>query len=163
MIFIAVFVGLALLGNGCAKINPRNDQKIDNQNGKIDDIRSNQNGLMLELGKLRQESSVHDSQLKEVQQGMFNLNAAVSRNENSGVQILQGDGPLILIFGLGVIGMLLYYFRNRAIQAEKAADIMATEIARMNDPNLENNVLRSALYTDVEAKVYHLLVKKKKS
>jgi hypothetical protein len=93
---------------------------------------------------------------------MLNLNTAVSRNENSGVQILQGDGPLILVFGLGVIGLLLYHFRNRAVQAEKAAEILASEVARMNDPGLENNVLRAVMHTDVESNVYKLLSKHKK-
>lgn len=161
-ILFAFLIGATVLASGCAKINPRQDQKIDNQNGKIDEIRSNQNGLMLELGKLKQDATIHDSQLKEVQQGMLNLNAAVSRNENSGVQILQGDGPLILVFGLGVVGLLLYHFRNRAVQAEKAAEILASEVARSGDAVLENNVLRAVLHTEVEGTVYRMLVKHKK-
>jgi hypothetical protein len=92
---------------------------------------------------------------------MLNLNAAVSRNENSGVQILQGDGALILVFGLGVVGMLLYYFHGRAVKAEKSADIMAAEVARSGDLTLQDNVLRAAMNTDSEAHVYHLLTKHK--
>lgn len=160
-IFIGVLLALCLFGTGCARINPRQDQKIDNQNGKIDEIKSNQNGVMLDLLKLKQQSEIHDSQLKEVQTGMVNLNAAVSKNENSGVQILQGDGALILVFALGVVGMLLYYFHSRAVKAEKSAEIMAMEIARQQDPVLEDNVLRAAMNTEFEAHVYHLLTKHK--
>lgn len=156
----------ALLMSGCLGFNPQIDPKlqqhINNQEGKIDEIRNNQNGISVELGKLRQSSDVQNSQLKEVQQGMVNLNTAVSRNENSGVQILQGDGPLIVVFGLGVIGMILYYFHGRAVKAEKTSEILATEIARTNDPVLESNILRAALYTKSEAQVYHLLTKNKK-
>lgn len=160
-ILIGILLALCFLGTGCARINPRQDQKIDNQNGKIDEIRSNQNGVMLDILKLKQNAEIQNSQLKEVQQGMVNLNAAVSKNENSGVQILQGDGALILVFGLGVVGMLLYYFYNRAVKAEKSSEIMAAEIARLQDPVLEDNILRAAMNTDFEAHVYHLLTKHK--
>jgi TolA-binding protein len=155
-----------LLLSGCLGFNPQANpqlqQKIDNQNGKIDEIRNNQNGISVELGQLRQNSDIQNSQLKEVQQGMVNLNTAISRNENSGVQILQGDGPLILVFGLGVIGMLLFYFHNRATKAEKTAEILAREIARTHDPILESNVLRAALHTENEGHIYRLLTKHKK-
>jgi hypothetical protein len=160
-ILLAVLLAVTFFGTGCARINPRLDQKIDNQQGKIDEIRSNQNGVMLDLLKLKQQTEIQDSQLKEVQQGVVNLNAAVSRNENSGIQILQGDGALILVFALGVVGMILYYFYTRATKAEKSAQIMAQEIARRQDPLLEDNVLRAALNTESEANVYHLLQKNK--
>lgn len=144
---------------GCANFNPKNQPRIDNQNGKIDEIRNNQNGVMLELLKLKQSQEISHSQLKEVQQGLANINAAVSRNENSGVQILQGDGALMLVFGLGVVGMLLYWFRDRAIKSEKAADIMAREVARFNDAVLNDNILRAAMNSDSEAHVFHLLTR----
>jgi hypothetical protein len=60
-ILLTILVGFAILGSGKRKDQLRQDQKIDNQNGKIDEIRSNQNGLMLELGKLKQDSQIHDS------------------------------------------------------------------------------------------------------
>ena len=160
-IFLSILMGLCLFGTGCANLNPRLDNKIDNQNGKIDEIKNNQNGVMLDMLKLKQSAEIQNSQLKEVQNGMLNLNAAVSRNENSGVQVLQGDGALILVFGLGVVGMLLYYFHGRAVQAEKTADIMAAEVARTGDPILHDNVLRAAMNTDAEASVFHLLTKHK--
>jgi peptidoglycan hydrolase CwlO-like protein len=81
---------LTLFTSGCANFNPRNQPKIENQNGKIEDIRNNQNGVMAEIGKLRQEMSVQNSKLKEIQNGLVNINAAVSRNENTGVQNYTG-------------------------------------------------------------------------
>lgn len=151
----ALLIGVS----GCANLNPRNNSPINNENGKIDEIRNNQNGLMLELGKLKNDAQIQNSQLKEVQQGMLNLNASLSRNENSGVQILQGDGALILVFSLGVIGMLLYWYRDRAVKSEKAVDIITREVARLNDPTLNDNILKAASNTDTENHLYHLLVK----
>jgi len=154
-----LFILLILNTTGCANLNPRINDKIDNQQGKIDEIRNNQNGLMLELGKLKNDAQISNSQLKEVQQGMLNLNAAISRNENSGVQILQGDGALIMVFGLGVIGMFLYWYRDRAVNSEKAVDILAREVARLNDPVLNDNIFKAAMNTDSEKHIYHLLVR----
>lgn len=113
------FLYIVLLISGCQNFSPRMEPKIDNQNGKIDEISNNQNGIMAEIGKIRQETQLLNSQLKEVQNGLLNLNVAVSRNENSGVQILQGDGSLLLIYSLAVMGMLLYWYRDRAVRGEK--------------------------------------------
>jgi hypothetical protein len=155
---LRILVTLFLLSiTGCGNLNPRINEKIDNQQGKIDEIRNNQNGLMLELGKLKNDAQISDSQLKEFQQGMLNLNAAISRNENSGVQILQGDGALIMVFGLCVIGMLLYWYRDRAVKSETAVDIITKEVARLNDPILNDNILKAAMHTDSEMRLYHLL------
>jgi len=148
--------------SGCANLNPRNDPNIDNQNGKIDEIRNNQNGVMAEIGKLKQNAEIQNSQLKEVQNGILNLNTAISRNENSGIQILQGDGALILVFSLAVIGMLLYWYRDRAIIGEKSSEVLAKEIARFNNPILNDNVLRSAMNINSEKHIYQLLMKSKR-
>ncbi len=153
-------IAFCLLGvTGCANLNPRLRNDIDNTNGKIDEIRNNQNGIALELGKLKQNAEISNSQLKEVQQGMINLNTAISRNENSGVQILQGDGALILVFGLGVIGMMLYYYRDRAVKSEKTAEILAQQVALYDDPVLNDDILRAAMFTSSEKDVYHLMKK----
>lgn len=154
----ALMIAITMI-SGCSGFNPRNNPRIDNQNGKIDEIRNNQNGISAEIGKLKQSSEIQDSKLDEVQNGLVNLNTAISRNENSGIQILQGDGALILIFSLSVIGMLLYWYRDRALNSEKAANIMAKEVARFNDPQLNDNILKAAMHTQSEGQVYHMLVK----
>lgn len=157
-----IFIILLMLTAGCANINPRNNSPIDNNEGKIDEIRNNQNGVMAEIGKLKQSAEIQNSKLKEVQNGIVNLNSALSRNENSGIQILQGDGALILVFSLSVIGMLLYWYRDRAVKSEKSSEIMAKEIARFNDPVLNDNVLRAAMHTSSESHVYRMLTQKRK-
>ena len=153
-------VGCILSFSGCGNLSPRNQEKINNRDGKIDEIRSNQNGVTAEIGKLRQNAELQNSQLKEVQSGLLNLSASLSHNENNGgIQILQGDGALIFVFSLGVIGMLLFWYRDRAIKNEKIANIMGKEIARLNDPILNDNILRSAMHTEVELPVYDILIK----
>lgn len=142
---------------GCASLDPRNNERIENQNGKIDEIRNNQNGVMAEIGKLKQSAEIQNSQLKEVQNGLLNFNAAVSKNENSGIQILQGDGSLMLVFSIAA--MILYWYRDRAVKSEKANEIMSKEIARFNHPQLNDNVLKAAMYTSCEKKVFNLLNK----
>lgn len=155
--FSPILTCLLLLNAGCANFNPRNQNKINNQSGKIEDIKSNQNGLMLELGKVRQEISSQNSKLKEIQSGLVNLNAAVSRNENSGVQIIQGDGALIFIFSIIVIGMLMFYYRDRAVKSEKTSEILAREVAKFNDPHLNEAILASALKSRSAKQIYQLI------
>jgi hypothetical protein len=160
--FIILSIAMLTGISGCGNFSPRNQPRIDNQGGKIDEIRNNQNGVMAEIGKLKQDAEIQNSQLKEVQNGLLNLNASLSRNENSGVQILQGDGALMLVFSLSVIAMLLYWYRDRAIVSEKSANLMAKEIARFNHPTLNDNILKAAMYSNAESHVYNLLTKSRK-
>lgn len=152
-IFLIVLVFLT----GCANFNPRNNPKIQNQNGKIEDIKTNQNGLMLELGQVRQELSAQNSKLKEIQSGLVNINSAISRNENTGIQIIQGDGALIFIFAIIVIGMFLFYYRDRAIRSEKTSELMAREIARFNSVKLETEILSTAAEENKAKDIYELI------
>lgn len=152
--FLIMFLCINILG--CANFNPRNQMPINNQ-GKIDEIKNNQNGVMAEIGKLKQTTELLNSQLKEVQNGLLNVNAAVSRNENSGVQILQGDGSLMLIFSISVMGMFLFYYHNQAKTNQKAAEIMAQEIANFNDPYLNDKILSAAMHTPCEKRVFNML------
>ena len=144
---------------GCANFNPRNQPRINNQSGKIEEIKNNQNGVIAELGKVRQEISAQNSKLKEIQSGLVNLNAAISRNENSGVQIIQGDGALIFIFSLVVLGMLMFWYRDRAVKSEKASEIMAKEIAKFNDPELNESILKEAINSNSARRIYELIKK----
>ena len=150
---------ILVISAGCANFNPRNNPKIENKNGRIEDIKNNQNGIMAEIGKVRQELEANNSKLKEIQSGLVNINAAVSRNENTGIQIIQGDGALIFIFSLVVIGMFLFYYRDRAIKSEKVNQIMAREIARFNSHQLESDVLASS--DDKNAKDIYELIRQK--
>jgi len=129
----------------------RND--IDNQNGQIEDIKNNQNGVMLDLLNLRNEQSVQARDIENVQQGLIN-------KSNSGIQILQGDGALVMIFALATVGMLLiYHYKTKAFKNEKTAEILAQQIAMYDDVTLDDDVFVAAMNTDVEADIYHLMVK----
>jgi len=90
---------------------------------------------------------------------MLNSNAAISRNENTGVQIIQGDGALIFVFSIIVIAMLLFWYRDRAVKSEKTAEVMAKEIAKLNDPELNDAILKEAIKTNNAKQVYSLLKK----
>jgi predicted PurR-regulated permease PerM len=144
---------------GCANVNPRLSSPIQNQNGKLEEIKNNQNGVIAEIGKLRQENQLQNSQLKDMQQGIANINNYLSRNENNGIQILQGDGALIMVFSIIIFGMILYYYRNKAVDNQKTTDLLAKEIANYNSAELNDNILRAAMYAKKEHKVYNLLTK----
>jgi hypothetical protein len=155
---LAIAAVLGLL-SGCAKLDPRLDNKIDNQNGKIDEIRNNQNGIMMDVGKLKQDQQIQNSQLKEVQNGYLNLNNKMFNRENNGVQIFQGDGALILVFGLGVIALVFWHYRSTAKRHQKAAEIMAQQIAMHEDEELNDRVFRAVSNTEVESTVYKMVKK----
>jgi hypothetical protein len=126
-----------VLSSGCGNLSPRNKQNINNPNG---DVQNNQQGFLLELGKMKQEVDIIGSRLKEVQEGLININAAVSRNENSGIQILQGDGALFLVFSCVAL-VFIFYYKNR--ENEKLLKTVTNKIAEINDENLTNKVIDS--------------------
>jgi len=126
-----------VLFSGCGNLSPRNKQNIKNPNG---DVQNNQQGFLLELGKMKQEVDIIGSRLKEVQEGLININAAVSRNENSGIQILQGDGALFLVFSCVAL-VFIFYYKNR--ENEKLLKTVTNKIAEINDENLTNKVIDS--------------------
>jgi predicted PurR-regulated permease PerM len=162
-IILSLIFGISLVAvSGCNNLSPRLEEQIDNQNGKIDEIRSVQNGISTELGNLRAENTITDSELEALQQGWVNLNARLSSNDNSGIQILQGDGALIMVFSLSIAGMLLWHYRDKAKKSEKVSEILAQEIVGKKDPALEDKVFLAASHTNVESNVYHLMVKAQK-
>jgi len=144
---------------GCAKISPfspKMQQRLNNTDGKIEDIRNNQNGVMLELGKIRQQQEINARDIENTQQGMINLRGM----NNSGIQILSGDGGLVVFSVIIIAAMILvYYYRSKANKSEKTAGILAQQIALQEDQSLDDRVFLSALNTNVESDVYHLMVK----
>ena len=156
----AILTATILLLPGCNMMSPRLDEDIDNQNGKIEELKNNQNGILAEIGKLRQDAQVNAKKLDNFQQGLVNLNAKLSSNENSGVQILQGDGALMMVFGLGTIFLVMtFYYRNRSKKNEEAAEALAEALVSQNDIDLENRAFSSAINRKAEKEVYHLICK----
>lgn len=150
-------LGCLVLG-GCSDnlspLSPKLQQELNNQNAKINGIENNQNAIKLELGRISNELGIQNSNVQEMQQGWLNVQGQLSRNENSGVQILQGDGPLFLVFAVITLGMLLYYF-YRAEKYRKTATFFARQI-RMADPGVQERVLTAAWKTDVEREVFNM-------
>lgn len=141
----AAFAAL-LLPAGCGNLSPRDNlnpkdnfnphlqQQIDNQNGKIDRIESNQNSIKLQL------ESRHE-------------------NTNNGWQFFQGDGGLLLAFGIVSILCVTGYFYRRSTQTDRMVTLLVEQIKSYNDPDLEERVLRAALYTPVEKELYHKMTR----
>lgn len=162
-ILLALMVlGMAGCGNLSPKLQPKLDQQLQNQNGKIDEIKNNQNGIMSEIGTLKNQADITNSTLKDYQQGLMNINARLSSNENSGIQILQGDGALIFVFAISVIALLLYHYRKEAKDAQKVNEIIVGEVAKAQNLDLENEIFKAAKHTNVENQVYSLMVKMQK-
>jgi TolA-binding protein len=134
-IFCVAILLLTVL-TGCGNLSPRDnaspriEQQLDNVNGKIDRIESNQNAIKFSLEK---------------------------RNENSGVQFLQGEGGLLLGFGVVSIICATLYFYYKSQKTEKINQILANQIKEFNDPDLEESVLRAAIYTNVEKDIFHMI------
>lgn len=131
-----LFLFLVLFFSGCNNGNFSPRLKQNNSNGEIS---NNQNGFMLELGKIKKETEILGSKLREIQEGLINLNTAVSRNENTGIQILQGDGSLILVFAVSVVALLFYY---KSKNSQEVAKILTKKIINTQDPNFVDSVVR---------------------
>lgn len=142
---------------GCAtKINPFSPNKKINNNGEVNELISNQNGLITEIGKLKQDVSVMNSQLSEIQSGLLNINSAISRNENSGIQILQGDGSLMLVFGT-IMVIIIAFYRNKSIKTNKQLSVLTKAIVDYNDSYLNEKVLRIAKDEGEEKEVLKIM------
>jgi hypothetical protein len=150
-LILTSFLVLSIVG--CANFSPRKRLNINN-NGELGDVQNNQQGFLLELGKLRQDVNMIGSKLREVQEGLININSAVSRNENSGVQILQGDGSLFLIFSCSVL-VFIFYYKNR--ENEKLLKTLTNKIVEIGDEKLTNSIVDSVEPTQAK-KLIKMLV-----
>jgi hypothetical protein len=131
MKILKAFFLLTLLLSGCN--NGNFSPRLKQNNNSNEQVNNNQNGFLLELGKIRKETEILGSKLREIQEGLLNLNAAVSRNENSGVQILQGDGALIFIFSLCVL-VIVFYYKNK--NSQEVSKVLAKKIVDLNNPEI---------------------------
>ena len=157
---LLVLMSLCLISTfGCGTLSPRQEQKLDNSGGKIDEIKNNQNGIMSELGTLKNQQEIQNSRLDRIQQGLMNIQSSY---ENSGVQIFSGPGGLIVaIVGLVCGTILVLHYRQQAKQYEKTSTILAENIVNANDPDLEEQVFQAVMYTNVEENVLSIINKAK--
>jgi len=147
----------SLIIAGCGNLSPRQEQKINNQDGKIGEIESLANSMKNELGNLKADNEIQNSRIGQMQQGMANF-----QSNNSGIQILSGPGGLIISFiGLLSITVLALHYRRVAKVQTKTAEILTQTIACHQDQQLENSVFQAAMYTTVEENVLKLMKKHK--
>ena len=158
-LFLASLLILTIIG--CARIDPfspKNKQAIQNQ-GTIEELKTNQNSMVADMLKLRQDQTIVARDMDKVVTGIGN-------KQNTGVQLFQGDGALLAIVTLAgmliAAGVFASYFKTQAVKNEKTANILATEIALQNDQELNDRVCLAAMHTEVEDKVYHMLVRSQK-
>ena len=152
---IFIFALFSLVLTGCANVSPfspKQNNRVNNQ-GSIEDIKSNQNGLMADLANVRGKLELMARDVENLQQGLINSN-----NKNYGVQIFQGEGGLLAgICLFSFLGYLIYNYRSQAVKYKKTAEIMAKEIKSIKNIDLENKIYTSALNNKIEENVYKML------
>ena len=143
--------------SGCAKISPLSpnlNNKINN-NGEIDQIKNNQNGVMTDLLSLKSKLDVVARDIENLQSGYINKN-----NRNYGIQIFHGDGGLIVGFGIfTMLGFLIYRYRLEALKYKKTAEIIGNEVKKLKNLDMENRIFMTALSHKVEKNTYEVLKK----
>ena len=156
--FLIIFmIGLCLSICGCQNFSPRQQDRFEKQNGRIGDVEELANANKLELGKIRNENSIRDSQLEDVQQGIANF-----QSNNSGIQILSGPGGLMIaLVALVIAGVAAFHYRGEAQVQKKTAELMAQAIVEKQDPYLEEAVFRAAMYSGAERNVLDMIKKKR--
>ena len=153
----ACIVAALLFLPGCGNMSPRQQQEIDNQNGKIGEIENMANSMKAEIGNLKSQNEIQDSQIGQMQQGLANWQ---SNYENSGVQIFSGPGGLIVaLVGIMAVSVLAFHYRNSSKRSEKTTEILAANIKSQNDPWLEDQVFQAAMFTDVEEDILKVMTK----
>jgi di/tricarboxylate transporter len=152
--YLLVFFLLFSLGCNVSPFSPKQRNPINNR-GNIDDIRNNQNGLMLDLANIRSKLDLIARDVENIQQGFMNSN-----NRNYGIQIFQGEGGLIV--GISLISLLLflvYNYKTKADKYRKTTELLGKEIKEMvnKDKNLKDNLYIMAVHEKIEEDIYKLL------
>ena len=149
---IAVLLILFVSGCNFSPLSPSNRQNIKG-NGEIGDIKNNQQGFMAELMNLKSRMDVMAQEIENMQNGLINQN-----NKNNGVQILQGDGGLVVgISSVAMLAIVALAYRMKAEKYKKTAEIFGTQIKKMGDSRIEEAVLVGALANKVEAEAFGIL------
>lgn len=146
ILYIGILVCFLLTGCGALvpkdNLSPKLKENINNQEGRIDRIENNQNAMRAEIDRL----------------------SLISKdNNNNGIQILQGEGTLFLIFCLITNFLVMLYFYKIAEGEKKTSQILAEQIIKHRDELLEINIKRAAENSIVEEQITQLLVKAKEN
>lgn len=149
---IAILAILIISGCNFSPLSPSNRPNIKN-NGEIGDIKNNQNGLMLELMNLKNRMDVMAQEIENIQNGFINHN-----NKNTGVQILQGDGGLIVgLSSIAILAMVAMSYRLKAEKYKKTAEMFGDKIKKISNPDLERDLFMGALENKLETEVFKIL------
>lgn len=159
MRILLLLVAMMCILPGCGNLSPRQQQKINNQDGKIGEVDTLANSLKAEIGNLKTQNEMLNNKIGQMQQGLVNLQ---SNSENSGVQILSGPGGMIFsIIALLSATMLALHYRGVAAVHAKSSEILAQTIVAHNDAALEDKVFQAAMFTTAEENVLNLMKKHK--
>ena len=156
-LFALIAAACMLFMSVCGNLSPRQEQEIDNQNGRIGEIENLANSMKNDMLNLQSQSDIQNSRLDRIQQGLANFQ---SNYDNSGVQILSGPGGILIsVVGILAITVIAIHYRTIAKKQEKAANILAQSLVEKDDPSLEDHVFQMAMHTDVEEEVLHIMSK----
>lgn len=158
-LFLTLVAAATLFISGCGNLSPRQQQEIDNQNGRIGEIENLANSIKAEVGTLHTQNDIQDSEIGQMQQGLANYQ---SNYENSGVQIFSGPGGItVALIGLLVLSTMAVHYRGTSKKHEKTSEILADRIVSKKDPQLEDEVFQAAMFTDVEENVLKVMTRHK--
>ena len=156
---LLLLVAMMCILPGCGNLSPRQQQRINNQDGKIGEVDTLDNSLKAEIGNLKTQNEMLNNKIGQMQQGMVNLQ---SSTDNSGVQILSGPGGLIVTILALLSGTILaLHYRSIAVVQKKSSEILAQTIVAHNDDALEDKVFQAAMFTGAEANILGLMKKHK--
>ena len=152
-IALAAFAIACFLG-GCnfSPLSPSNRQNIRN-NGDVGDIKNNQQGIMAEIMSLKNRMDIMASEIENIQNGFINHN-----NKNNGVQIFQGDGGLLVGLGfMAILAMVAMNYKIKSDKYKKTAELFGNQIKKMNNSDVEKNLLTKALAEKIETEAFGIL------
>lgn len=151
---------LAVFLVGCGNLSPRQEQRLNNQNGKIGELENMQNSMKAEVGKLQSQAEIQNSKLDRLQQGLLNLQ---QNSDNHGVMIFSGTGGVAVacILGFVFLTALVIHYRSQAKVSAQTADILAERIVMLDDPAVENAVFETAIHSAAAENVLGLIKRHK--
>lgn len=157
LILLAIsFVSVAGCSKNLSPLSPELKQQLENTDGQIEELKNNQDGFLIEMGKIRNQSDMNARDIKDAQQGILNIKGM----QNSGIQLFSGDGGVVMFIALlGAAVLFIYHYRDKAIKAEKTAEILAQSVALQKNEGLNEQIFMAAMNSEVQNDVYHLMTK----
>lgn len=153
-----IILALALISvliSGCSvsPFSPQNRPRIRNNGGEIGDTNTNQNGVMAEVLSLKNRLDVLANDVENLQNGLINTN-----NRNFGVQIFHGEGGLAAgVVIVVALALLAVNYKLKSDRYKKAAELLGSQIKKMSNGRLEDEILMAAMEKKVEVDVYRIL------